>query len=162
FKAAEKGLELLNYLDQGIPPFFQGDPNRLRQILINLLSNAIKFTEKGEVSLFVTLEGSGVQELGIRFSIRDTGIGISREQQARIFSPFAHADNSVSRRFGGTGLGLSISKHLAELMGGEIGVESTEGEGSTFWVTIALQRGTSSYPKLLPAEIKGKRALVVD
>ncbi len=160
--AAEKNVELSYSLDPEIPPFIVGDRMRLKQVLINLLSNAIKFTEKGEVALRVeTLrEGSPL----LRFSVQDSGIGMSREVLQRIFSPFMQADSSVTRRFGGTGLGLAISKRLVELMGGSIDVASEPGKGSTFRFTVPLLAGEGEVPPSHPAEasLKGRRALIVD
>ncbi len=132
--ASEKGLALAASVSEGSPATIHGDVTRLRQILVNLLSNAVKFTEKGSVKLLVDAEdaGRGEGEVEMTFEVRDTGIGISAEQQERIFDVFSQADASTMRRFGGTGLGLSISKCLVELMGGTITVVSTRGQGSSF------------------------------
>ena len=121
----------------GVPDKVVGDAGRLRQIMLNLLSNAVKFTPSGSVSVSVsTLEGQAAEML--HFEVTDTGIGLSREAQAKLFQAFTQADKSTTRRFGGTGLGLSISKRLVELMGGRIGLHSQLGEGTTFWFEIAL------------------------
>jgi signal transduction histidine kinase len=131
--ARRKGLALSVRWAPGTPARATGDPVRLRQILMNLLGNAIKFTDRGEVSLVVGTEREGDR---VRFEIRDSGIGITPEAQARLFQPFTQADPSTSRRFGGTGLGLAISKELVERMGGVLGVESTPGQGSLFWFSV--------------------------
>ncbi|HEX6364468.1 MAG TPA: ATP-binding protein, partial [Albitalea sp.] len=135
--AQAKGL-LLHADADGLPDALRGDPTRLSQALLNLLSNAVKFTERGSVGLRGTLLGEDAGGLLVRFEVRDTGIGISADDQARLFAAFEQADTSTTRRYGGTGLGLAITRHLAALMGGEIGVASTPGEGSTFWFTARL------------------------
>jgi CheY-like chemotaxis protein len=134
--AAAKHLDLEIRIDPQIPEIVAGDPVRLRQILLNLLSNAVKFTESGAISLCCTVQESG--DL-FRFEVTDSGIGISPENMSMIFERFSQADSSTTRRFGGTGLGLSITQQLTRLMGGEIGVTSTLGSGSTFWFTVRLQ-----------------------
>jgi CheY-like chemotaxis protein len=163
-KAYDKGLEYLSMIHHQVPSLLCGDPGRLRQILINLVSNAIKFTEKGEVVVRVTLDTEDTSSATIRFRVRDTGIGISKNQMDRMFQSFSQADSSTTRKFGGTGLGLSISKQLAELMGGRIGIESEEGKGSTFWFTAVLKKQPEAREKeiVLPEDIKGKRILIVD
>lgn len=133
-KASEKKLELLVDLDSAAPLHVLGDPGRLRQILSNLVGNAIKFTSEGEVLVRVCQAGDRT-----RFEVRDTGIGISPSNVPKLFAPFSQADSSTTRKFGGTGLGLCISRQLAELMGGEMGVDSVAGEGSAFWFTIDLR-----------------------
>ena len=140
-KAEEKGVELLSFVEPEIPRALKGDAMRLRQILLNLISNAIKFTNEGRVLVRASLDSSEDNLSHVRFSVSDTGCGISPEGIARLFKPFTQADGSVTRRFGGTGLGLAISARLAELMGGTIGVTSTEGQGSTFWFTAPLETG---------------------
>jgi signal transduction histidine kinase len=137
-KAHEKGIELLCGADPAVPTLLRGDPRRLRQILTNLVGNAIKFTQQGEVALRVSLEEERAAECQLRFSVRDTGIGIPRDKVGLLFAKFSQVDASTTRRFGGTGLGLAISKQLAAMMGGEVGFESEEGKGSEFWFTVRL------------------------
>ncbi|MEP6538696.1 MAG: PAS domain S-box protein, partial [Bryobacteraceae bacterium] len=142
--ASQKDIELCAPVDDGVPSRLIGDPARLRQILLNLLSNAIKFTEAGEVVLSVHSSPVGEGSALVMFEIKDSGIGISPEIQAKLFQSFTQADSSTTRRFGGTGLGLTICKRLVELMGGEIGVRSEAGAGSTFWFTVPLRTTTES------------------
>jgi signal transduction histidine kinase/CheY-like chemotaxis protein len=138
YSAAKKNLELVYFIDPQIPEIIIGDSTRIRQIIINLLSNAIKFTEQGEVKLRVELPDNFCPDnLTLQFSVADTGIGIPHNRADRLFRPFTQVDNSTTRKYGGTGLGLAISKQLAELMGGEMWFESTVGEGTTFYFTIA-------------------------
>lgn len=137
--AQNKNLYLSWNVSDQIPPLMMGDPVRIRQIIINLVNNSIKFTHKGGVSVGVSLLARHDQECDILFAIKDTGIGIPKEKQSRIFEVFSQADEQTSRRYGGTGLGLAISKKLAEMMGGRVWVESTEGEGSTFNVVVRLR-----------------------
>jgi PAS domain S-box-containing protein len=136
--AKAKGIELLCIADLKVPRLLRGDPGRLHQILANLAGNAIKFTEKGEVRVSVTLEEEGEFDCLLRFSVRDTGIGIPEDQIGVLFTKFSQVDVSTTRKYGGTGLGLAISKQLAELMGGGVGVTSQEGNGSEFWFTARL------------------------
>ena len=160
--AGEKPLELLSELAPSVPRRLIGDPGRLRQILVNLLNNAIKFTEQGEVALCVDARPIAEDRVEVHFAVRDTGIGISAENQKRIFDAFSQEDGSITRRFGGTGLGLTISNRLAALMGGRIWVESTLGEGSTFHVTLPLGVGDSNIAAQQPPELREKRVLLVD
>ncbi len=139
-KAAEKGISLAGRCDSGVPRFLKGDPGRLRQVLLNLVGNAIKFTEKGGVTVVAAGSESGGR-VRLRVSVRDTGIGISKEAQAKLFGSFVQADSSITRRFGGTGLGLAISRRLVNAMGGDIGVASVPGEGSEFHFTLDLPVG---------------------
>ncbi|HEY9776525.1 MAG TPA: response regulator [Planktothrix sp.] len=163
-QARSKGLSLMTYVAPEIPSLLRGDPGRLRQILLNLLSNAIKFTQSGEVLVQATLDAKDDQRCRIRFSITDTGIGMAHDTVHRLFQPFTQADGSITRRYGGTGLGLSIAKLLVELLGGHIGVRSTEGKGSTFWFSIPIER-TRLEPtpsQAVSPDLQGARVLVVD
>jgi two-component system sensor histidine kinase/response regulator len=163
-KAHEKGLEYVAIVHPEVPSLLCGDPGRLRQILINLVSNATKFTEKGEVSIRVTLDDEGTTRATVRFSVTDTGIGIPKDRMHRLFQSFSQVDSSTTRKYGGTGLGLTISKQLAEIMGGQIGVESEESKGSTFWFTAVFEKQPEGKNKrvVVPKDIKGKRILIVD
>ncbi len=138
-EAERKGIELLHTVSADIPLHLRGDPGRVRQVLLNLVSNAIKFTEVGEVAVEAELESNEAQQVILRVSVRDTGIGIPQDRLSRLFHSFSQVDASMTRRYGGTGLGLSIAKQLSNLMGGTVGVESREGEGSSFWFTVRLQ-----------------------
>jgi CheY-like chemotaxis protein len=138
-----------------------GDPLRLRQILINLLSNAVKFTERGEIVLLVDVVETRPQEALLRFHVKDSGIGIPPDAQQRIFKAFDQADSSTTRKYGGTGLGLAIVNRLVELMGGVIGVDSAPGEGSTFWFVIRLRMGAQP-PTTVGPFLQGRRLLIVD
>ena len=164
-QAAEKNLEIVGLISAQVPSAVQGDPGRLRQVLLNLLSNAIKFSDYGEVTVHVQLLEQYEETSQIRFEITDTGIGISQETQTQLFQPFSQADSSTTRQYGGTGLGLVICKKLAEQMGGKVGLDSQPGEGSTFWFTVTLtrQHQASSPSTLAPyAELHGRRLLCVD
>ena len=162
-RAETKGLELTGLVHAAVPTGLKGDPGRLRQILTNLVANAVKFTDKGEVTLQAYLEEDLPDTTVIRFEVTDSGIGINPSTQDKLFRPFVQADSSTTRKYGGTGLGLSISKQLVELMGGQIGVRSTEGQGSTFWCTARLQKQAGSPRAILPTgDLSGKRVLIVD
>ena len=138
--AQDKGLELIVTIMPQVPTALRGDAHHLRQVLINLVGNAIKFTEKGSVTMHVSLNTESEARAALKFSVRDTGIGIPYEAQSRIFDSFAQVDESTTRRFGGTGLGTTIAKQLVELMGGRIGLESAVGLGSTFWFEVELEK----------------------
>jgi signal transduction histidine kinase/AmiR/NasT family two-component response regulator len=143
-KAQDRGLELSCRVDHDVPDHLRGDPVRLRQILVNLIGNAIKFTDRrGQVAVTVTLEHECPSEVTLRFAVQDTGIGIPERHLGQLFRSFSQVDSSSTRRFGGTGLGLAIARRLTEMMNGQIGVESVEGQGSTFWFTARLERGVS-------------------
>jgi signal transduction histidine kinase/ligand-binding sensor domain-containing protein/DNA-binding response OmpR family regulator len=163
-RAASKGLELVCAIPPGMHTDYRGDPARLRQILTNLVGNAIKFTERGEVVVEAGIAEESDGEAVLRCAVRDTGIGIAPENQARVFNSFTQADSSTTRKYGGTGLGLSISKSLAEMMGGTIGVESELGKGSTFWFTVRLRKSTKSavLPQRLLLQEMHLQALIVD
>ncbi len=169
-KAAEKGLDLLYEVNEGVPTDVRGDATRLRQILVNLIGNALKFTASGEVELTVRLAASGGEPLAenqreLLFAVRDTGIGIPAQAQAKLFSSFTQVDASTTRKFGGTGLGLAISKRLAEMMGGRMWLESEEGKGSTFFFTLrveALPTVARPFVSASQARLRGQRLLVVD
>ena len=158
-----KGVEVAYRVDPAVPRALRGDPGRLRQVLLNLVGNALKFTAHGEVAVRVGVAGQSAKTVTLRFEVADTGIGIGREQQARIFEPFAQADRSTTREYGGTGLGLAIAKQLVGLMGGEIGLQSEPGRGSRFWFTVRLLREPS--PAEEPAsrpDLPGLHVLVID
>ncbi|HWP26393.1 MAG TPA: ATP-binding protein [Xanthobacteraceae bacterium] len=157
-RAQEKGLEIASDLDERLPACVTGDPVRLRQVLLNLAGNAIKFTETGGVS--VTVE-PGAQPEEIVFLVRDTGIGITPEQQGRIFLEFEQADGSATRKFGGTGLGLAISRRIVDRMGGSIGVESVPGEGAAFRVVLRLTAAESDEATFAPPRLAGSNILIV-
>jgi len=162
-KAHAKGLELAYLIDDNVPVQVIGDSGRLQQVLLNLVGNALKFTEHGEVVVRVTREGEERERAQLRFTVTDTGIGISPEARKRLFQPFSQADGSITRKFGGTGLGLAISRQLVGLMGGAIGVESEVGRGSTFWFTVKLAQQPAAL-RVIPRRIDlaGKHALIVD
>ncbi|CAN2039850.1 two-component system, sensor histidine kinase and response regulator [Candidatus Magnetomoraceae bacterium gMMP-15] len=163
-KAAEKGFELILNINKNVPCALIGDPLRLGQVLINLTSNAIKFTDSGEV--FINVERLEVfdDRVKLKFSIKDSGIGLTLEQSAKLFDAFTQADSSTTRKYGGTGLGLAISKRLVEMMKGDIHIESKKGEGSTFYFTTNFFRQTPDKEVVLvpPSEIHGLKILVVD
>jgi PAS domain S-box-containing protein len=161
-RAQNKGLELLFDVDSAVPTMLRGDPLRTRQILTNLAGNAVKFTNAGEIELNVSLAEETDETALLRFTVRDTGIGIPESKMDRLFNKFSQVDSSTTRVYGGTGLGLSISKQLAELMGGNIGVSSEEGEGSEFWFTARFGKQSSARAVQDPvASLLGLRVLIV-
>lgn len=163
-KAEEKGLEIYFRTAPDVPLELLGDPLRLGQVLINLVGNAVKFTEAGEIVLSTDLANCEGKQVRLRFSVRDTGIGMSKEQQAKLFQPFTQADGSMTRKYGGTGLGLVISRQLVERMGGEITIESAPGVGTTFSFTVLLgfQPETRARRHACPVSPRGLKVLVVD
>ncbi|MEQ8222948.1 MAG: response regulator, partial [Candidatus Eremiobacterota bacterium] len=162
-KASEKKLAFGYLMYSNVSEMLRGDPGRVRQILINLTGNAIKFTEKGEVLISIKLEEDNDPYVKIRFSVSDTGIGIPEDLIKNLFQSFSQVDSSITRKYGGTGLGLAISKYLAEMMDGEIGVESTSGKGSTFWFTAGFKKQSGERPPTIKIEdIKGTNILIVD
>ncbi|MDB5034937.1 MAG: hypothetical protein JWQ98_2178 [Chlorobi bacterium] len=157
-RARSKGVELISVIYSNVPVDLRGDPVRVRQVLTNLIGNAIKFTNDGEVILRAKLESETGDRTMVRFEVTDTGIGIADDVIGELFRPFTQADSSTTRKFGGTGLGLAISKKLVEMMGGEIGVTSRPGAGSTFWFTIAFEKGSPMPERLeiqIPAQSNG-------
>jgi PAS domain S-box-containing protein len=164
-QAHAKGLELTLEIDPAVPDWVLGDPGRLRQVLLNLGGNAVKFTRSGEVSLNAKVAKSAAAGTLVRYEVRDTGIGIPQARIESLFHPFTQVDASTTRRFGGTGLGLSIVARLVELMGGEVGVESSEGTGSCFWFTIqcgAVTEKGGRLPRVSPELLRARRMLIVD
>ena len=162
-RAAEKHLELIVRIDDAVPRYLIGDPLRIKQVLINFANNAVKFTDKGEISIAVRSKALADDNVELHFEVRDTGIGIEPQQIDHLFQSFHQADTSTTRKYGGTGLGLAIAKHLAELMGGNVGVSSVPNAGSTFWFTVRVGIGADK-PRSLPAraDLHGRRMLVVD
>ena len=162
--AGKKGVELTCFLPNEIPDAVIGDPVRLRQVLLNLLGNAMKFTERGEVSVRVHCLSQETDRVTLKYEVRDTGIGIPEAAQKRLFTAFSQADGSTTRRFGGTGLGLAIVRQLVHLMGGEVGIESVPGQGSTFWFTTQLEYNpTQLSNEAAPSRsLAGTRVLIVD
>jgi two-component system sensor histidine kinase/response regulator len=162
-KSHAKGLELVFEVAPDVPPNLVGDSLRLGQILLNYANNAVKFTEKGEIVVSVRASERTDKDVLLHFRVQDTGIGLTAEQVSRLFQSFSQGDTSTTRKFGGTGLGLAISKRLAELMGGQVGVESELGKGSSFWFSARLGIGAATGRQLLPSrDLRGRRALVVD
>ncbi|MBI2686721.1 MAG: response regulator [Acidobacteria bacterium] len=159
-RAGAKRLDLIAIFEPRLPQLLSGDPGRLRQIILNLVSNAIKFTDAGEVRIRLRIDAASPRTTVIFCEVTDSGIGISKEAQARLFQSFSQVDSSTSRRYGGTGLGLAISRRLAELMNGEVGVASEPGKGSTFWFSAQLQ--SVDAPEPLPSPFAGRLAVIVD
>lgn len=162
-RSREKGLEFVCTVPPDVPTYLRGDPGRLRQVLVNLAGNAIKFTSKGEVVVCVELVSETSEYTMLRFVVRDTGIGIPKDKLSMLFKSFSQVDSSITRKYGGTGLGLAISKQLVSLMGGEVGVHSTEGAGSEFWFTARLDKPlTPPIKEIELAEVQNARILIVD
>ena len=162
-RCQEKEIEMAGLIESSVPTRLRGDAGRIRQVLTNLVGNAIKFTDVGEVTARVSCDMEKEQECELRFKVTDTGMGISPETQKKLFQAFAQADSSTTRKFGGTGLGLAISRQLVEKMGGEIGVESALGKGSTFWFTVPLRKAQSLQSTFdTDHRLVNLRALIVD
>jgi two-component system sensor histidine kinase/response regulator len=163
-KAQQKGLEFIFDVAPGVPTNVVGDPSRLRQVLVNLVGNSLKFTERGEIEVSVQTEAQSVEGTILRFSVRDSGIGIPVDKQHKIFAAFSQADSSTTRKYGGTGLGLTIAGQLVGLMGGKLWVESEAGTGSTFFFTVQFRPGVAALPARLPdvTQLAGVPVLVVD
>jgi PAS domain S-box-containing protein len=161
-RATQKGLEMACLLHHEVPALLRGDPNRLRQVLINLAGNALKFTDHGEVVIRAELESQTDTQAAVRFSVSDSGIGIPKDRQAAIFERFTQADGSTTRKYGGTGLGLAISKQLVEKMGGQIGVTSEPGRGSTFFFTARFDKQAEQATPAPAADLRGIHVLGVD
>ncbi len=166
FKAGEKGIELICFTHPEVPSLLKGDPGRLRQIILNLATNAIKFTDKGFISIRINCESESESSVKLLFQVTDSGIGIPKDRMDRLFRSFSQVDASTTRKYGGTGLGLAISKKLTEMMCGEIGVESEDGKGSTFWFSAVFEKQPLSQDQLktieFPKDIQEKRILAVD
>ena len=162
-KSTAKGLELIFDVEPGLPRNLRGDALRIGQVIINYANNAVKFTEEGEIVVRARKVEETEEDLLVRFEVQDTGIGLTDEQRGKLFQAFQQADTSTSRKYGGTGLGLTISKQLATLMGGDVGVESEYGAGSTFWFTARLGKGEEKARQYLPdPDLRNRRVLVVD
>jgi two-component system, sensor histidine kinase and response regulator len=163
-QAHHKGLEVSVFIDRSVPTFVKGDSGRLKQVLLNLVGNALKFTKYGEIGVRVSCAPLDGGQHGVRIEVRDTGIGIDAALQQRLFKPFTQAETSISRRYGGTGLGLSISRHLVELMGGQITLDSELGKGTCVIVDVVLEHGTAAEPQsdADTAVLDGARILVID
>jgi signal transduction histidine kinase/CheY-like chemotaxis protein len=161
-KASAKGLELIFDIDPAVSTHPKGDPLRLGQILINFCNNAVKFTEKGEIIVKARVQDQDPNGQLVYFAVSDTGIGLTQGQMGRLFQAFEQADASTTRQHGGTGLGLAISKKLAQLMGGDVGVSSEPGKGSTFWFTAYLGKGDSAARRVTSPDLRGRRVLIID
>ena len=160
----KKGLEFIFDIDKQMPVFLKGDPLRLNQVLVNLTNNAIKFTSKGEIVIKVELLEQSGDKVKLKFAVKDTGIGLTKEQIGKLFQSFSQADTSITRKYGGTGLGLAITKKLVNLMDGEVGVDSEYGKGSTFYftVTVEIQKDKSDQKHIPSIDIRGMRVLIID
>ena len=163
FSAAEKGIELIENINQNVPKDIIGDQTRLRQLLFNLIGNAIKFTEKGEILFSIKIVSKDKNHYTLEFSVKDTGIGIASEKKDQLFKSFSQLDTSTTRKYGGTGLGLAISDRLVQLMGGKIWVESEERKGATFFFTIETTSAeTQTDAEIISPKLEGKRILIID
>jgi len=162
-RAEDRKLDLVLEYPAGLPRYFRGDAGRIRQVLTNLVGNAVKFTHEGHVLVSVTCEIQDVRQARMKIGVEDTGTGIPADKLGVLFEKFSQVDGSTTRKYGGTGLGLAISKQLVNLMGGEVGVQSEEGKGSTFWFTLPLEVDTEARPEPAPVEdLRGRRVLIVD
>jgi len=163
-QAQGKGVSLAQLVDAEVPATLQGDAARLRQIMTQVLGNAVKFTQRGEIIVRVAVSRQSESQMWLHFSVSDTGIGIAPDIQKHVFEAFRQGDGSQTRRFGGTGMGLAIAKHTVELMGGEIGLESEPGKGSTFWWTVPLMKTSAESPRIQMATLPwvSARVLIVD
>ncbi len=160
-KAEQQGVFLLQQVDESLPEFLMGDPTRLRQVIVNLVSNALKFTSQGEVKITVDVVNKETDSVDLKIAVIDTGIGIPQTAQETLFNAFTQADGSTTRKYGGTGLGLAIVSQLVDLMGGSLGVDSVEGEGSVFWVTVNLQCAKKA-PEMAGEIAKKNKALQLE
>lgn len=159
--ASQKGIELVSLIYSDVPKALLGDPIRIKQIITNLLNNAVKFTKSGSVELYAEVESEGKKGLKLKIQVKDSGIGLTKEQQNNLFKAFSQADSSTTREFGGTGLGLVISKSLVEKMGGTIGVDSADNEGSTFWFTLQCERAESLPEDGITGEFLAAKSVLV-
>jgi two-component system sensor histidine kinase/response regulator len=160
-RAKDHGLEFASFISPTVPDWLIGDPGRLRQVLNNLAGNALKFTQLGEIVIRANKIEDRADQVKVRFEVTDTGIGIPKDRQDAIFDVFTQADGSTTREYGGTGLGTTISKQLVEIMGGEIGVESEPGKGSTFWFTATLKKDPNGKTSQRPPDPKDADKLKV-
>jgi CheY-like chemotaxis protein len=158
----DKDVRILTQIAPEIPSWLRGDSARLKQVLVNLVGNACKFTEQGQILIHAILESQGAQHVTLRLEVKDSGVGIPAAAQIRLFEPFTQADSSTTRKYGGAGLGLAISKRLVELMGGQIGLDSEVGEGTTVWFTANFQPSSAPDLAVLEPDLHGLRVLIVD
>jgi two-component system, sensor histidine kinase and response regulator len=161
-RAQEKGLEVVFDIDPAVPQSLRGDPMRFAQLILNYTSNAVKFTERGTIVLRARLVEESRRDILLRFEVQDTGLGIDPTEIPRLFESFQQSDSSTTRKYGGTGLGLAINRHLAALMGGEVGAESRPGSGSTFWFTARLNKSADAVVRRVSTQLRGARVLVAD
>ncbi len=162
-QAATKHLDLIGFIPPDTPTALQGDPGRIRQVLLNLIGNSLKFTEQGEVILHITSTTTTTSHVSLRIEVRDSGVGITEEVKKKLFQPFSQADSSTTRKFGGTGLGLAICKELVNMMSGDIGIDSLSPQGSCFWLTLQLERQSDTEePNDTSSALQGLRVCIVD